>query len=109
VVGGVPFLTAADAHQPRGATAALLLPLVPDDGTPDASPPHGARVALAKRSRPRVGLLRRRLNRLRAKARQQHLRIRTAQMDDVVVVARLDAHLWTDDTATMRAKLSPPA
>ncbi len=46
---------------------------------------------------------------LRAKARQQQLRIRTAQMDDVVVVARLVASLWNDDTATMRAKLAPPA
>ncbi len=46
---------------------------------------------------------------LRAKAREQQMRIRTAQMDDVVVVARLDASLWNDDTATMRAKLAPPA
>lgn len=46
---------------------------------------------------------------LRAKARQQQMRIRTAQMDDVVVVARVDASLWNDDTATMRAKLAPPA
>lgn len=29
-------------------------------------------------------------------------------MDDLVVVARLDAAIWTDDTATMRAKLTPP-
>ena len=46
--------------------------------------------------------------RLRAEARQHRLRIRTAQMDDVVVVARLDASLWRDDAATMRAKLTPP-
>ena len=45
---------------------------------------------------------------LRARARQQQMRIRTAQMDDVVVVARTDASLWNDDTATMRAKLAPP-
>lgn len=44
---------------------------------------------------------------LRAKAREQQMRIRTAQMDDVVVVARVDASLWNDDTA-MRAKLAPP-
>ncbi len=29
-------------------------------------------------------------------------------MEDVVVVARLDASLWKDDAATMRAKLAPP-
>ena len=46
---------------------------------------------------------------LRAEARRQEMRIRTAQMDDVVVVARLDASLWQDDAATMRAKLTPPA
>jgi hypothetical protein len=46
---------------------------------------------------------------LRAKARQQQMRIRTAQMDDVVVVARLDASVWQDDAATMRSKLTPPA
>lgn len=45
---------------------------------------------------------------LRAKAREQQMRIRTAQMDDVVVVARVDASLWDDSTATMRAKLAPP-
>jgi hypothetical protein len=37
------------------------------------------------------------------------MRIRTAQMDDVVVVARLDASVWHDDAATMRSKLTPPA
>ncbi len=45
---------------------------------------------------------------LRAKAREQQMRIRTAQMEDVVVVARVDASLWDDDPATMRAKLAPP-
>lgn len=45
---------------------------------------------------------------LRARARHQQVRIRTARMDDVVVVARLDASLWQDDAATMRAKLAPP-
>ncbi len=45
---------------------------------------------------------------LRATARQQQMRVRTAQTDDVVVVARLDACLWEDDAATMRAKLAPP-
>ena len=29
-------------------------------------------------------------------------------MDHAVVVARLDAELWRDDRATMRAKLTPP-
>lgn len=45
---------------------------------------------------------------LRDTARQRQMRIRTAQMEDVVVVARVDARLWNDDAATMRAKLVPP-
>ena len=46
VVRGVPFLTAANAHQPSRATAALLSPLVANQGTPDSSPRHGITVAL---------------------------------------------------------------
>ncbi len=46
---------------------------------------------------------------LRAAARSSGVRIRTARLDDTVVVARTDATLWTDDTATMRRKLTPPA
>ena len=46
---------------------------------------------------------------LRARARASGTRIRTARLDDTVVVARTDAALWTDDTATMRRKLTPPA
>jgi hypothetical protein len=36
------------------------------------------------------------------------LRIRTARMGSAVVVVRLDAAVWHEDTATMRRKLSPP-
>lgn len=46
---------------------------------------------------------------LRVLARAQRMRIRTARIDDVVVVARLDAQLWSDDAATMRTKLRPPS
>jgi hypothetical protein len=46
---------------------------------------------------------------LRQAARDQHVRIRTAYIDDAVVVVRTDADLWNDDAATMRAKLTPPA
>ena len=35
---------------------------------------------------------------LRADARERRLRVRTARMDDVVVVARLDADLCVDGT-----------
>ena len=45
---------------------------------------------------------------LRRAARLRQLRIRTARIDDTVVLVRVDADLWTDDTATMRAKLTPP-
>ena len=45
---------------------------------------------------------------LRTRSRAVGVRLRTARMDDVVVAARLDAAIWTDDTATMRAKLTPP-
>ena len=46
---------------------------------------------------------------LRALGREAGVRLRTARMDDLVVVARLDAAIWSDDTATMRAKLAPPS
>ena len=46
---------------------------------------------------------------LRRIGREVDVRLRTARMDDLVVVARLDAAVWDDDTATMRAKLTPPA
>ena len=45
---------------------------------------------------------------LRHAARLQQLRIRTARIDDTVVVVRVDADLWSDDTTTMRVKLTPP-
>lgn len=51
--------------------------------------------------------------RLRALVRdfgtEQAVRLRTARLDDSVLVARLDAQVWRDDRATMRAKLTPPA
>jgi hypothetical protein len=46
---------------------------------------------------------------LRELGAAEGVRLRTARLDDTVVVARLDAAIWTDDTATMRAKLTPPA
>jgi len=42
VVWGVPFLTAANAHQPSRAAAALLFPLVTNDETPNAFPCHAS-------------------------------------------------------------------
>lgn len=45
---------------------------------------------------------------LRECGRAAGVRLRTARMDDIVVVARLDADLWRDDRATMRRKLTPP-
>ena len=45
---------------------------------------------------------------LRTRAREAGVRLRTARMNGLVVAARLDAAIWTDDTATMRAKLTPP-
>lgn len=46
---------------------------------------------------------------LRESARAGQIRIRTARMDTAVVVVRVDADLWNQDSATMRAKLTPPA
>lgn len=45
---------------------------------------------------------------LRTRGREARVRLRTARIDDLVVAARLDAAIWSDDTATMRAKLTPP-
>ena len=45
---------------------------------------------------------------LRRLGRSAGVRLRTARMDDLVVVARLDAALWNDDARTMRSKLTPP-
>ncbi|QIG43349.1 hypothetical protein G5V58_11750 [Nocardioides anomalus] len=47
--------------------------------------------------------------RVRALAAGSGVRIRTARIDDTVVVVRLDAAVWDDDTATMRRKLGLPA
>lgn len=44
---------------------------------------------------------------LRLDTRDGPMRIRTARMDDIVVVVRTDADLWNEDTATMRRKLRP--
>lgn len=47
---------------------------------------------------------------IRVTAREHDVHVRTAVLDDdVVVVARTDAAIWDDDTATMRRKLTPPA
>lgn len=45
---------------------------------------------------------------LRQLGRSAGVRLRTARLDDLVVVARLDAAIWDDDAATMRSKLTPP-
>ncbi len=45
---------------------------------------------------------------LRELGRAHDVRLRTARTGTTVVVARLDAQLWRDDRATMRAKLAPP-
>lgn len=45
---------------------------------------------------------------VRRLARQRGVRIRTARIDETVAVVRTDAAIWTDDAATMRAKLAPP-
>ncbi|WP_150955014.1 hypothetical protein [Microbacterium testaceum] len=46
---------------------------------------------------------------VRARAKADGIRVRTGMMQDVLVVARADADLWSDDTPTMRAKLTAPA
>ena len=43
---------------------------------------------------------------LRESARSRRVRVRTARRESAVVVARVDAAVWTDDAATMRAKLT---
>lgn len=45
---------------------------------------------------------------VRTRARDAGLPVRTGMIDDVLAVARTDAELWTDDTSTMRAKLTAP-
>lgn len=47
--------------------------------------------------------------RVRALARAAGVKVRTGIVDGAVVVARTDAGLWTDDAATMRAKLAAPS
>lgn len=44
---------------------------------------------------------------LRQLAARDRIKIRTARLADTVVVVRLDARVWRQDAATMRAKLSP--
>lgn len=44
---------------------------------------------------------------LRRLGRANGVRLRTARMTNTVAVARLDAQVWQDDQATMRAKLTP--
>ena len=43
--------------------------------------------------------------RVRRLASEEGVRIRTARMGDKVAVVRLDAAIWRQDAATMRAKL----
>ncbi|CAN5339722.1 hypothetical protein BH11ACT3_BH11ACT3_20190 [soil metagenome] len=44
---------------------------------------------------------------VRQGARARDVRIRTAVIDDVLVVVLADAAIWDDTTATMREKLTP--
>jgi hypothetical protein len=44
---------------------------------------------------------------LRRLARRDGVHMRTARIRDTVVVVRLDAAVWHEDTATMRRKLTP--
>lgn len=46
--------------------------------------------------------------RVRALARDAAVPVRTGMIGDVLAVARADAALWSDDTATMRTKLAAP-
>lgn len=45
--------------------------------------------------------------RLRQLAARDRIRIRTARVDDTVVVVRLDAKVWHESAASMRSKLTP--
>ena len=44
---------------------------------------------------------------IRAMARKNGIRIRTAVMGDVLVVVRAEAAIWTESTQTMKDKLTP--
>lgn len=44
---------------------------------------------------------------LRQSARAEQVQIRTARLGTAVVLVRVDADLWIEDAATMRAKLTP--
>lgn len=44
---------------------------------------------------------------LRRLGRERHTRIRTARLNETVVLVRVDAQIWKDDAATMRRKLTP--
>jgi hypothetical protein len=46
---------------------------------------------------------------VRRRAAAEGVRVRTARMDDTVVVVRRDARIWDQDAATMREKLARPA
>ena len=45
---------------------------------------------------------------LRSLARERQLHVRTAVMDDVVVIVRTDADIWNDDSATNEAQAGAP-
>lgn len=46
--------------------------------------------------------------RVRRLAAAAGIAVRTARHDDTVVVVRLDAAVWQESSASMRAKLTPP-
>ncbi len=44
---------------------------------------------------------------IRQLARERHIHIRTAVVDDVLAVVRKDAKIWNEPVSTMRTKLTP--
>ena len=45
---------------------------------------------------------------VRQLARTDRIRVRTAVMDDVLVIVRTDATVWKENARAMRDKLTPP-
>lgn len=56
---------------------------------------------------PDDGIAREVRERVRRLALADGIKVRTARLGDSVVIVRLDAQIWTEDTATMRRKLTP--
>lgn len=46
--------------------------------------------------------------RVRRLAAAAGIAVRTARIDDTVVIVRVDAAVWQESAASMRAKLTPP-